>query len=332
MDLGPIGDREVFVIRFINEMASFRNAINIEPIYLKEILCNLGVQREPLYATTGLRNGDPLLKKTVSPILVEYIFKMCDHLKCPLSIILNHRIKYTAIEMYQRFLIGHLDDIFDQVQTKIQSQGSYNWAETLRRLQKQVFLRLSSCIIISAKMHLENNTLHTVLLTDFNEFLAKLGFAFQLKSLKASEQRVIRTLNCRLNSPTLLCFVEILIAIMVFQTPFKGLSWDTFYPAICDVIDLCYLKKDEIFKHYRETVDLKVSRTNNCCHASEVGCDGFLLASAAIYCYVCLFFEDNAKEFKTRILQELIDITTLNEQHIRALATAIKLMFHLKSQ
>ncbi|XP_022249724.1 cyclin N-terminal domain-containing protein 1-like [Limulus polyphemus] len=80
--------------------------------------------------------------------VVESIFNVCEWSKEPIE------VSFTAVELFDQFLIHHVQDLYMQVEKNKKSTSKpVIWQVVEDRIQKQMMLRVVSCVQLASKQH-----------------------------------------------------------------------------------------------------------------------------------------------------------------------------------
>ncbi|KAL5015345.1 hypothetical protein ScPMuIL_009615 [Solemya velum] len=77
---------------------------------------------------------------------IEFIFSTCEQLR------ISSEAKYVAIELFNRFIFKHIQDLYSHVQNSGSNYKKRDWQAIMDRIQNQVLLRVVSCCQIASKL------------------------------------------------------------------------------------------------------------------------------------------------------------------------------------
>ncbi|XP_003387408.1 PREDICTED: cyclin N-terminal domain-containing protein 1-like [Amphimedon queenslandica] len=117
-------------------------------------------------------------------------------------------IRCRAIELFHSFMSRHVCELYLHVQLSQTSNSPISWESVESRLAHQVSLRALTCLQLASKLSLHYKIIN---LSRARNFLAACGFRYAPSSLIQSEIRILKTLDYRINGPTPLDFIEVLL-------------------------------------------------------------------------------------------------------------------------
>ncbi|ESO95754.1 hypothetical protein LOTGIDRAFT_160299 [Lottia gigantea] len=113
----------------------------VAPDILKEWLIELNLRNKEV-----IENADLKQDYFYHSDAICFIFKTCENFK------LQNNVKYHAAELFERFMLKHVQDLYEHLRTTEPKNKLLKWEEILARIQNQALLRLVSCCQISSKM------------------------------------------------------------------------------------------------------------------------------------------------------------------------------------
>ncbi|XP_029933615.1 cyclin N-terminal domain-containing protein 1 [Myripristis murdjan] len=142
--------------------------------------------------------------------LLEYIFVITEELR------LDPLVGYHAVELLERFTIKHLESFF----TTPTPQGAA--AKEPRNYEDLVFEKLwekfpllvFSCVQLASKLSLHSSIIDNNIAV---HFLHSIGCSVSKQTLLESELMILRGLDFRLNVPSPLTYVEILLEVLGYN-------------------------------------------------------------------------------------------------------------------
>ncbi len=171
---------------------------------------------------------------------VSFFIITCHHLRLPVD------IQYRAIDLFVLFMTKHVTELYVHVQSTRNSNSPIDWETVQNRLSHQVTLRAITCIQLASKMSLHSEI---VGIDKARSFLVQCGFRYAANSLVQSEIRVLKTLDFRVNTPTVLEYVEVVLEALGHNDPsIKVKQLHGTGQKILDVFYLCHKTISENLK------------------------------------------------------------------------------------
>nr|XP_029541074.1 cyclin N-terminal domain-containing protein 1 isoform X2 [Oncorhynchus nerka] len=170
---------------------------------LSDFLINLNIRNKDKLSNLSRYSGDFKDKR-----LIECIFLVTEELR------LDPMVGYHAVELLERFMIKHLEDLFSTPHTPAGAAGAHkgNYADLVyEKLSEKFHLILLSCVQIASKLSLhsavvDNNTAA--------QFLHSMGHSISKQTIMDMELMILKALDFRLNTPNPLTYVEILLEVL----------------------------------------------------------------------------------------------------------------------
>ncbi|XP_061197770.1 cyclin N-terminal domain-containing protein 1-like isoform X1 [Saccostrea echinata] len=228
--------------------------------------------------------------------------------------------KYLAIELFDRFLYNHLQDLRDHVLKLPKKRQMKEWSSLQEGVSNQVLLRIVSCCQIASKLtsHYKAFLFQVVSVNRAKRFLCTCGYRYASESLLQSELRVLKTLKFQVTEPTPIVFIETLLEILGCNNTKAEVK--TFYYVALKLLDLLYLKYHTFYKILFEVISSsKIHSKEQKREFSKVKADQLLLATAVISCSVYMVQEDKADE----MIKELNRITRISKNDIEDFASVL---------
>ncbi|XP_041829629.1 cyclin N-terminal domain-containing protein 1 [Melanotaenia boesemani] len=144
--------------------------------------------------------------------LVEYIFLITEELR------LDPLVGYHAIELVQRFMVSHLDDLLaSSVPQGATAPESTNFEEAAFDMLKDKFpLIIFSCVQLASKLFLHHHIINS---STAVQFLRSVGHTVSKQTILESELMVFKGLEFKLNVLNPLTYVEILLEVLGHNEP-----------------------------------------------------------------------------------------------------------------
>ncbi|XP_062594226.1 cyclin N-terminal domain-containing protein 1-like isoform X1 [Saccostrea cucullata] len=246
--------------------------------------------------------------------VVETIMYAAEKLK------IAQEAKYLAIELFDRFLYNHLQDLRDHVLKLPKKRQMKEWNSLQEGVSNQVLLRIVSCCQIASKLtsHYKAFLFQVVSINRAKRFLCTCGYRYASESLLQSELRVLKTLKFQVTEPTPIVFIETLLEILGCNNTKAEVK--TYYYVALKLLDLLYLKYHTFYKILFEvTSSSKIHSKEQKREFSKVKADQLLLATAVISCSVYMVQEDKADE----MIKELYRITRISKNDIEDFASVL---------
>ncbi|CAN7987893.1 unnamed protein product, partial [Ixodes pacificus] len=120
--------------------------------------------------------------------------------------------------------------------------SSVSWDSVMTRLKDQVLLRVLSCVQIASKKFYSSRV---VSINAVRRFLRSASQSYSAASVLQSEKRVLSTLQFRVEFPTPLVYLEVLLDVIGHNDPsFEG---EEVYPAAVRVLQGFYLMRIQVY-------------------------------------------------------------------------------------
>ncbi|GFT23256.1 cyclin N-terminal domain-containing protein 1 [Nephila pilipes] len=235
--------------------------------------------------------------------VAEFVFNTCDYFK------LENSIKYTALEIYERFLAYHVLELHRSVKDRPETDKPLSWEVIEGRITEQTILRVLTSIQLASKL---NSHYEHLLPSQVVEFLEKVGGKTYSKSgIANSEVRVMKTLGFKLNVTTPAIYVEMLLCVLYTNDP----STDDFlYSSATNVLDLVYLHRKVIYDRlYENVTGMPIDESFENEAFLKIKADYMLLATTIITAAAYIVMKDNW----CKVLEQLHQITRILRKDIR---------------
>ncbi|GFS23556.1 cyclin N-terminal domain-containing protein 1-like [Elysia marginata] len=166
------------------------------------------------------------------------IFLMCDRFELP------HQTKFAALELFDRFMARHINDLYAHVQNSGSSKKKSDWACILDRVKNQTFLRIVSCCQIASKL-----TSHYKVITvkRARKCLLEAGYSYSNESIIQSEMRILKTLQYNVSQVSCLDFLEMLLEILGHNAGRGVLDLKVYYDTAIKILSLVCLNRHEVY-------------------------------------------------------------------------------------
>ena len=213
-------------------------------------------------ATRSRKEQPVLLTMPQCPVrVVDLIFDLCHWFS------LTHVEKYAAVDLYERFAVLHIKSIRAEVQSLSQDIKD----KTRINLQRQLLLRIVSCISIVHKLHSQR----TQNRKKEREFMKKCGQLVKITIPKCTTEIVtkseIRVLNVRITSsencgiiflslqtmghridrPTVISYLQILLEALIINSKNRVKPAGIMYPLVYLICDLYQMNRRKLHKKMR---------------------------------------------------------------------------------
>lgn len=170
--------------------------------------------------------------------VVDLIFLKCGLFNQP------NEVRYLSVELFDRFIRKHYIDLFSKVWKHESSAAKEKWKRVENQLQTQTTLRMLSCIQLASKFVIHTNILRPKVI---RTYLKKEGKIYTLRNILSSELRVWKTLGFKINIPTILTYVDLIMEHLQ-ANHHLSVSYDTIHERLVLLIDIVYLHHQEIYR------------------------------------------------------------------------------------
>ncbi|XP_046888702.1 cyclin N-terminal domain-containing protein 1 isoform X2 [Hypomesus transpacificus] len=212
-----------------NKMLKFGEAFEILP----DFLINLNNRNKEKLNNLSQYSGDFKDKR-----LIECVFLITDELN------LDPLVGYHAVELLERFMIKHLEDLFTTPTPQGAALCDHGHYEDLvyEKLHEKFYLIVLSCVQLASKLSLHSG------IVDNNtavQFLHSMGHSVSKRTLLESELMILKVLDYRLNVPNPLTYVEILLEVLVHNE--SSIPVEHLHHLCRHVLQFTYLQKTAIY-------------------------------------------------------------------------------------
>ncbi|XP_071144761.1 cyclin N-terminal domain-containing protein 1-like isoform X1 [Mytilus edulis] len=279
----------------------------ISPDILQEWLTSLAVLNSK-HVDVSLKH-EGLFKAGKS---AEFVFLTCERLK------LSADAKYCAVELFDRFMLKHVNDLYSHVLKTNSKKRKKDWNLILDRIKNQVTLRLVSCCQIASKL---TSHYKVVTASKARRFLNEGGHRYTQESILQSELRILKTLDFQVTIPSTLVYIETILEILGYNEPDTEIK--VYYEISLKVLEIVYLKFSNIYNSlFQIIVQHQTPSQDEVRSLCQVKSDKLLLAVSVIAAavYVTGFKSDKMIEclhLITKIpLEDIVDFATIIIQMI----------------
>ncbi|KAI0227109.1 Cyclin N-terminal domain-containing protein 1 [Lamellibrachia satsuma] len=239
----------------------------------------------------------------------EFVFLTCERLKLP------PETRYLALELFDRFMVRHIQDLYVHVQNMSSKNRKQDWLVVMDRVRNQVLLRAVSCCQLASKL-----TSHYKVVTarkawnTLNEF----GHRYTNDSILQSELRVLKTLDYKVMLPSPLLYIETLLEILGHNDSSAEVKM---YHGVClKVLDVVYMWRRDIYKKLFQLATGRFeTSTKERAKFATVEQDYMLLAVAVIASTSYILNQT----LTHRVIKNLSQITRIPNDDILDFATVI---------
>lgn len=274
----------------------------ISPDILQEWLTTLAVLNSK-HVDVSLKH-EGLFKAGKS---AEFVFLTCERLK------LSADAKYCAVELFDRFMLKHVNDLYSHVLKTNSKKQKKDWNLILDRIKNQVTLRLVSCCQIASKL---TSHYKVVTASKARRFLNEGGHRYTQESILQSELRILKTLDFQVTTPSTLVYIETILEILGYNEPDTEIK--VYYEISLKVLEIVYLKFSDIYNSlFQIIVQHQTFSQDEVRSLCQVKSDKLLLAVSVIAAavYVTGFKSDKIIEclhLITKIpLEDIVDFATI---------------------
>ncbi|XP_076320099.1 cyclin N-terminal domain-containing protein 1-like isoform X2 [Tachypleus tridentatus] len=242
---------------------------------------------------------DPVKSKCnwTSGKVVESIFNVCEWSQEPIE------VSFTAVELFDQFLIHHVQDLYLHVEkSKKSTRKRIVWQIVEERIQKQMMLRVVSCVQLASKQH---SHCRAVNLKKARSLLCQAGHSYGLDSILNSELRVLKTLNYKVNVCTPFYYLETLVEVLCYNNP--SISARPLFTISVKLLQFTYINREKIYQHLSHNLAMRkqimLQQNKGGCHSIK---SDYLLLSLAIIAASGHFTMPGMEQ---KITQQLHEIT-----------------------
>ena len=230
-----------------------------------------------------------------------FIFELSTHFG------LRPEVKYRAMELFHRFMVGHVRELYTHVHESRDGSSPLQWPDVESRLRHQLPLRAVSCVQLASKLSSHYNI---VSVGKAKAFLASCGYRYATSSVVQSEVRVLKTLGFKVHRATPVDFVEAILETLGHNEPQIGVK--QIHGVALKVLDVFLLARKCIFAKLATVFGASVK-------VDVLEADLMLLACALIA--AAAFVLDQTKS--DAILQFVSGITCISALDVRNFASVL---------
>ena len=235
--------------------------------------------------------------KQGNPVL--FLFELCSHFG------LRPEVKYWAAELFHRFMLNHITELYQHVQESSKTESPIQWEDVEGRLKHQIPLRAVSCVQLASKL---SSHYGIVSVGRAKNFLTSCGFRYATASIVQSEMRVLKTLDYQVTNPTPVEFTETLLEALGHNSP--DIRAKQIHGVALKVLDVFYLCRIDVYSILKN-----LSKGNS----AAIEADFMLLAAAVIT--ASAFILDQSK--CVDVIQHLATISCIASDDILSFATVL---------
>ena len=241
----------------------------------------------------------------------EFLFSLSRSLK------LRVETSFLAIELFNNFMNTHLDEIMtDQVD---------NFEDIFEQVEKQVSLRILSCLQLATKAVEKERTVTAV---DVRTILSKQGLKFHIGSILRSELRVWKTIGYSVIIPTVADFIDFICTFLSkcklheneneLSLKLKQISFQ--------LLQLVFICRPYFYKMlYCSVTGKETIASTDAQLFARLTCDNLLLTVGVVCLSVFLF---DSKLYPL-VLQKLNILTSFPKEDIAAVVENIEKLIYL---
>ncbi|KAM6951754.1 cyclin N-terminal domain-containing protein 1 [Aplochiton taeniatus] len=201
---------------------------------LSDFLINLNNKNKDKLNSLSKHSGDFKDKR-----LIECIFLITEDLR------LDPLVGYQAVDILERFMIKHLEDLFTTPTPQGASAGQPKNYEDLvfDKLTEKFTLIVLSCVQLASKLSLHSE------IVDNNtavQFLHSMGHSVSKQTLLSLELMILKTLDFRINAPNPLTYVEIILEVLDHNE--SSISVEQMHHLCQHVLQFTYLQRTAIYE------------------------------------------------------------------------------------
>ncbi len=237
-------------------------------------------------------------------IIVKYIIKK----NVLLLYRLNPDVQYRAVELFHRFMVKHIEELYAHVQNSADSSSPIMWSDVEQRLKHQITLRAVSCVQLASKL---SSHYHLVTINRARIFLSKCGFRYAQTSVVQSEVRVLKTINFRVHNPTPLEYIEALLGALSKEN--EHLPVKQLHGISLKLLDMFYLTRETVFANFLHLVQLRNGTKGKMGPMHGLSVDSMILAASIITAASLVLYECIDMQW---IVSVLCDIAKVESQDI----------------
>ncbi|XP_071941412.1 cyclin N-terminal domain-containing protein 1-like [Antedon mediterranea] len=201
---------------------------------LESMLQNLAKENEKKLKE-GINNQNCFKKQKKA---VEFIFLMCEKLKQPTE------ARYMAVDIFNRFMVKQVLSLYEYVMSSpTYTHKKQDWQNIIKRLMKQMTLRMLSCIQVASKLcsHYKSLTAKRC-----HRILHDFGLNYSMDNTVQSELCVLKTLQYEISTSSPLTYVEIILEVIAHND--HGVEMKPLHHISIQIIDLAYLRRQSIYE------------------------------------------------------------------------------------
>lgn len=263
-----------------------------------------------------------LSKFRCSSGVAQNIITVCEIFK------LDNCVKYTSIELFDKLMVQLVCDtkrvFLETTQNLSGQQMPFDWTSIEKKLKKQMHLRAVTCVVIAAKLSNSKATEPTT--TQIRDFLRSSGYRYSLENINRSELRVLKLLNFKLVVNPIDIYVEILLAVLKFNSFGFECCLQSFRSVATQLLDLYYICRNVIarnaLKIMAKRLKFDFTTSDEELEMERIGSNKMLI-SAAIIASIPIIIDVSIYEL---IVNELSEICGIDDHLIVDMSHAILIL------
>ncbi|XP_056404359.1 cyclin N-terminal domain-containing protein 1 [Hyla sarda] len=243
------------------------------------------------------------------PKVIEMVFLLSEHWSQ------DNSTKYQAVELLDRFLILHVEELYKSSAKGLNSMEVKTWDSIKAEICDMFLLHLASCIQITSKLHFHYNIINNHMIL---QFLRSAGYSYKKEDIVRSELRVLTTLHFSINIHSPFTYIEMLLEVLGYNG--SSLKMVDVQDMCVKVLDLVYLLRTPMYEAVlKASVDLSTPTSLQRSKFLPVKEDQMLLATGVISASTFIINRDLWNE----VLKHLSNITGITVSSVFDMCSAI---------
>lgn len=209
---------------------------------------------------------------------------------------LSSHVRYIAIDLFQRFMLGHIDSLLAHVMsTTTEGRQRSRLLKLLeKRVTEQAALRTITCVMIASKLvtHKQGLTVRSA-----QKFLKCMEINFHSASIVRSERRILEQLDSRCyQNSSMLAFIGVVISVVglwegdgtnftdnIKRSTIKPVLAEPLFEMSLNLLDMVYLNREKVYQDlYTSLTGLPAIPDKHRAAFSHVMADRILLAASVV--------------------------------------------------
>lgn len=246
---------------------------------------------------------------------MEFIFKLCDEFDQP------DPARFITVDIFNDFMNSHLEHLFNFLKSKGLERNEFHsdWKCIFERAERQLPLRIASCMQISSKFNQHSKIITT---NRIKNWLARINLDYKTDAICKSEIRVLKAIDHQIIKLSPYDSIEALIEALAHNDPdFKA---SVVFSYSVKLLKYFYLERRSIFKRLWDVIFDPMNGNLIVMHEYEskfklIKANVLLVSAAIVAC--AQYLSDRNRHAK--VVQQMSRIADLSQDDITIFANVM---------